>query len=409
MASVSHNAPNRAAAPRSQPRPSQSVPLAGVLAGAQAALIGLLAVFSVMIAVWLIASHGDDSAVSVLRASGPVWLSTHLVPVVLGGAPVGLLPLLTTLVPVYLLRRGYRVAVEGAQPTQPYEYVLVAAFQAATYATLALVASTVMSTPDLRTSHVRALAHTLVLSFAATSTGVLRGVRAPQWVRDALRAGAGTAAFVVAAGAALVTASLALQVLQVGQVTAAMAPSGLDALFLTALGAAYLPNAAVWGAAYALGPGVSLGATFPVSMFDVGTGRVPAFPILAMVPTSAPSLARLLLLVPVAAGILLYAFSPRDYWQPGTTGTAVRSHEVVAGVLSVLTAAGCLGLAAAAAGGPLGAGQLAHVGPNPLHVSIAALQVIGGTYAAVMVVPRVLLMLVGRRRTSRSNPSRKLH
>lgn len=368
--------------------------LAGVIAGLQAAVVGFVIVFAAMITVWLFASHGDDSAVSVLRASGCVWLASHLVPLSIGATPVGLLPMLALVLPTMLLRRAFRSAVSASQPQSRSDVLTLIGFQCAMYATVAAAVSTLMSTPDLQTSNVRSLVQTAVVSAVILLVTAAQRPVMPQWVRTSLRIGMASAAFLYTAGAALVTASLLIHVRQAGTVTAAMAPQALDAAFLTVLGIGYVPNAAVWGMAYLVGPGVALGAGSTVSVFTVDTARVPAFPLLAMIPSGAPTAARLLLIVPIVVGVFLYASMPRQRWVAGRGRPPASRHEVMAAAAAIASLTTCVFLLCLSASGPLGNDQLTHVGPVALDVALAVAQIAGGTYVALLVLPRVLLALL---------------
>ncbi|MER5179536.1 DUF6350 family protein [Streptomyces sp. NPDC002896] len=162
---------------------------------------------------------------------------------------------------------------------------------------------------------------------------------------------------------------------------------------------ALMPNAAVWGAAYGLGPGFALGGgdvVAPLWAGSVGWGGsggspgwggsagsagaqalLPPFPLLAAVPQGSPGgatglagiagplLAWAVVLVPVAAGVTVAwltvgAAAPakgerQDAWPLGRT------------VLNVIGASGLYGVAmaglAALAGGPMGVDVLARFGP----------------------------------------------
>jgi hypothetical protein len=136
-----------------------------------------------------------------------------------------------------------------------------------------------------------------------------------------------------------------------------------------------VPNAAVWGAAYGLGPGVVLSAghvagplTAGVSGAHAPADPLPAFPLLAALPqagSAAPS-SWLSALVPLAAGVAVAWFAVRagaargtpgreDAWPLGRTVAVV---SIAAGWCGV-----ALGVLAGLAGGPLGVRALTHFGP----------------------------------------------
>jgi hypothetical protein len=131
------------------------------------------------------------------------------------------------------------------------------------------------------------------------------------------------------------------------------------------LALALLPNAAVWGAAYGLGPGFALGAGQVAGPWSgaATTAHLPAFPLLAAVPGAAGGwLSWGVTLVPVAAGVAVGwcaagAGAAEDEGEREWTRTA--GAAALAGVGCGVTA----GVLAGVAGGPLGVRALARFGP----------------------------------------------
>jgi hypothetical protein len=129
-----------------------------------------------------------------------------------------------------------------------------------------------------------------------------------------------------------------------------------------------------------------------VSAIDVSLGPMPAFPLLAGLPTERASGAVSLLLgVPLLAGVIAGIAAARrrprgERWAVTMLGAALSGP--VAGVL--------LGLAAYAASGPLGAGRLASVGASAWRVAlVSAVEV---TLFAVVgtALTRIMYALSGR-------------
>jgi hypothetical protein len=153
--------------------------------------------------------------------------------------------------------------------------------------------------------------------------------------------------------------------------------SGRFAVLLLAL--ALLPNAALWSAAYALGPGFALGTGTSVGLLGAGGDpRLPPFPLLATLPgegqAGAPAWA-LACALPLAAGLALG-------WSLGRTSVPVRGsgeHAVSPGETmraAGLAACGCgslMALLAGFAGGALGTDELARFGPGGWSTGAAAL------------------------------------
>jgi hypothetical protein len=151
-----------------------------------------------------------------------------------------------------------------------------------------------------------------------------------------------------------------------GDLFAQLAPDFVGRLALLLLCAVLLPNAAVWAAAYALGPGFALvGRMGPLSTAAV---QAPAFPLLAALPGPGRSLLGLsaLALPPVAGAVsaVLVGRAARDW---GVLAT------VRVGAAAALCTAALATLCAAVSGGALGTSALAQVGPSPWWTGLAAL------------------------------------
>ncbi|MBR8643383.1 hypothetical protein KEF29_38610 [Streptomyces tuirus] len=169
---------------------------------------------------------------------------------------------------------------------------------------------------------------------------------------------------------------------------------------------ALLPNAAVWGAAYALGPGFALGTGHVVSpLSSAPASFLPPFPLLAAVPEAGEGepVHWVAGVVPVVAGVVVGrvvaggAVSGERggtrpgggrgaVWSPGRTARA-------AGLAAVLCAAVLTGLAALS-GGPLGVDVLASFGPVGWQVGAAAL-----AWLVLVAVPTAVAVRAWRCRT----------
>ncbi|MBK3541225.1 hypothetical protein JHN61_34575, partial [Streptomyces sp. MBT67] len=173
--------------------------------------------------------------------------------------------------------------------------------------------------------------------------------------------------------------------------------SGRIAVLL--LAAALVPNAALWGAAYGLGPGFSLGTGATATPLGLdGTPALPRFPLLAAVPDQGPGALPnwAALAVPVAAALAVAWFAvrraaPADApraraWSPRET--------VLVTLLAALACGAGTALLTAVAGGPIGSGALSAFGPVWWLTGPAAL-----VWTAVIGVPAALLMRLWRLRT----------
>jgi hypothetical protein len=190
----------------------------------------------------------------------------------------------------------------------------------------------------------------------------------------ALRGGAAAVAALVGGGALALDAALVLHLGADGALAAHLAPDLPGRFSLLLLCLLYVPNAAVWGAAYALGAGASFGP------------QPPAFPLLGALP----DLGLLGAVIPVAAGLAGAAVVARGSERGGPDTQGAPWGAVATGLVALGAALGggaALGVLAWAAGGALGVHALAWVGPEPLRVAWHA-----AAWLAAVAVPGALLL-----------------
>lgn len=360
-------------------RPS-AVWLAFVTAsGAAAASFAVVAVL-VLVGWGLSAPHG--SATDALRLATQLWLLAHLGRLELDVGAVGVVPLgLTLLVATLLFRGGIGLArrAEFADARAAARGVVALS---ASYASVVVLTTGFADSPTLRVNPIRVLVGATLLAAVAGGAGVLRASPLGEWfsrwhlyaIGLALRFAAITTSLLVAAGAITAGASLAVHHGQAEQLSRTLAPAVVDGIGLTLLGLVLVPNAALWGAAYLTGAGFAVGAGTSVTPLAVTVGPVPAFPLIAAVPATAPTLAVWLLAVPLLAGLIGGVVV-------GTSGTV--GQGVFAAVGGALLAGLALVALAWLAGGPVGVGRLAQFGPAPWRTGIAAAVEFGVSGAVV--------------------------
>src|SRR5438045_3440879 len=187
--------------------------------------------------------------------------------------------------------------------------------------------------------------------------------RVPLVVRHALRTGLMAALLVLAAGAATAGTAIAFSGSEASAMLAEYHTGVSGQAGLTLLCLVYAPDLAVWAAAYLVGPGFTVGAGTIVSAGRVTLGGLPAVPALAGLPSRpAGGWGALLLGVPLAAGMAagwLLARRRLRATDAGSGWAELLGAAALAGPVAGLV----LALAALAAGGSLGAGRLAAVGP----------------------------------------------
>ncbi|WP_229909741.1 cell division protein PerM [Streptomyces flavofungini] len=371
-----------------------------VLGGAIAAGLGLGAFAVLVMGLWISSPYPDSGPGGALHVAAALWLLAHGTELVrtetLSGvpAPVGVTPLLLLALPAWLVHRAAR---DAADPEERALGVRTAwAGVVGGYLLVATAAAAYAAGGELRPSWPSAAAHVPLLAVAAAGFGVwtahgrpsgplpdavrraadalpvpgavrrlfVRGLFVRERVLGAGRAAVAGTAVLVGGGALLVGVAVVLHGGPVREsfLSVTTVWSGRFAVLLLAL--ALVPNAAVWGAAYGLGPGFVLGTGTVVAPLDAAAAPLlPPFPLLAAVPEAGPGspLTWAVGAVPVAAGCALGWFVARaatageSAWSAGRTAAGAGTAALLCGVL-------CAGLAGLA-GGPMGVGVLAEFGP----------------------------------------------
>jgi hypothetical protein len=392
--------------PRASRRPGAAaqkpvpVLVAALATAVWAAVVSSAPVVAIALVAWIAETRSGAPAYDAVRIGFSGWLLAHGVRLETEAGPVGLAPLALTILAFRQLTRAGGNSARATGAASIGAGVRVVAAVTVVYCAICVAAAFLAGTPQVHADLVAAGATTAAVAVVAATAGVVRvnGIgdavlsRLPVPVSRALPVGAVAAGVVLGAGALLAGASLALAADDAVTLFGAFSPDVFGVAALFGLAVVYAPTAAVWGAAYVVGPGFAIGSGTSVSAFDVSLGPVPAFPLLAAVPAGKASTAASLLLgIPLVAGLVAGIAAARrrgigERWAATLFGAALAGP--VAGAL--------VGLAALAAGGPLGAGRLASVGPSAWRVAlVCAVEV---TLFAVVgaALVRILLPLTGR-------------
>jgi Family of unknown function (DUF6350) len=345
-----------------------------------AAGVGLAVVVILVVVGWIAAPHSGFGLIGVLRTAAVLWLAGHHTAVQVEGAGrIGMLPLGLVALPGTLLWRAGRSVVRS-HPVSGLREVFAAALAVAVpYAALAGGLAIASRSALAAASIPQALVASFIIAFVAAGFGAARvlaprgqlGSLMPARTRSVLAGSAGSLAVLFAAGAMATALALAADLDRFGADYRLLDPGVVGALLLLLAQVAYLPNAVLWAVSYMLGPGFAVGAGTLAAPSGSVLGPVPAFPLLAALPAgthgSGPAwLEALLLAVPFAAGaaggVLLIRIEPT----PTLESAPMRGF--CCGVLTGIV----LGVGAAFAGGPLGNGRMAVVGPSPWQVAAVA-------------------------------------
>jgi hypothetical protein len=336
------------------------------------------------------------------------WLLGHGVPIGTSIGPLGLAPLLLTLLAGWRLNRaGLHVtrAIGARRSGSRRAALLVAVTIGLAYGMIGLLAAFVVDGRGTDVTPIRAATHLFVAGFVFSLIGSLRSTEAlvvlarriPQPLRHGLRTGMVAALLILAAGAVFTGLSVAVGGKQAADMIAVYHTGVAGQAGITLVSLAYGANAAVWAAAYLLGPGFALGTDSAVRLTELSVGpTLPTLPLLAGLPNGPMGASgALLLAVPVLAAMAAGWFLTRrlmtihhviaghlvDGRHPARTGDAppvepawslVLSSAVIAGPVAGIV----LGTLSWLSGGPLGDGRMAQIGPVPWQVALVATSVV---------------------------------
>ncbi|MFE3653488.1 DUF6350 family protein [Streptomyces sp. NPDC059152] len=403
-----------------------------VVSGVTAAGLGLGVLAVAVLLLWVASPYPDSGPSRALHLAAGLWFTAH------GGglvreatpsgtpAPVGVVPLLLAALPVWLLHRAARDTLATAAPADADAdpaasatprtllgallagYLLVALgalLYASTGRLTAAPLSALLAVPGTAVATLAATAwHTLgpdaaallpdrVTRTFATLPGALRAALTGPRLATALQAAAAATLGLLAAGAAFTLLGLALHAGRFADDLGRLAADWAGGCTVLLLCLALLPNAAVWGAAYGLGPGFTVGVGTAVGPLATSPRPpLPPFPLLSGLPEPGPgSWPELVpaLVAPVAAAVLLARCAAGDghrSWRR-TAGTAALA-AVLCGVATAVLA----GLA----GGALGSGALASFGPSWWRTGLAA-----AGWTGLAGVPGALALRTWRRLSAR--------
>jgi hypothetical protein len=364
---------------------SRELVAAGAVAGCAAAGVGLAVITILAVIGWIAAPHSGMNLGGVLRTAAVLWLVAHHVTVTVRGAgQIGMLPLGLVALPGALLWRAGRSVVRSHQVTELSGAVTTVLAIALPYSALASALAVVSRTRLAQASVPQALAAGLIVAVVAAGLGAARaltprgqasGLLAAR-TRSVLTGTIGSLCVLAACGSAATAIALATDVHKFSAVYRLLDPGVVGGGLLLLAQIAYLPNAVLWAVAYMLGPGFAVGAGTVVAPTGSAVGLVPAFPLLAALPsgahTSGPGwLASVMLAVPYLAGAVGGLLVARAAPTPVLEAAPIR------GFGAGLLAGGVLGVATAFAGGPLGDGRMAAVGPSPWQVALVAVMEVG--------------------------------
>lgn len=387
---------------QADPRHRRPLVLLTTLGGAAAAGSTLVVCLAMGVVGWFLTdagSHGEPRDGLAVGALG--WLMAHGSGVHVQGVAVSVVPLLLTMVAAWATWRiGHRVGetISGHGPdadaisdgerdwTVPVGVVLFALG----YAVVVVLTASLAGTPATAPSTGRAVVWSVLLSVLVGGPALAVGSgRAAIWAAFlpvSLRAATTTAARIVVhylvVAALTVTVALVLDFSTAANVLAQLHLSGGEVAMYLVASALLLPNAALFGGAYLLGPGFTVGVGTLVSPTGVALGALPMFPLLAALPEDGPAAGWTPYLMAIPPLVAAFAAAraqrrhPTIRWEEGALrgGTG----GVLAGVV--------LGLLTSVAGGSVGPGRMSSVEPFAFDVLVHSITAfgIGGLFGGLV-------------------------
>jgi len=388
--------------PRQRPAPRDAGRAPLLIAGSVAALFAAAVSFlPVAVALTLAQlTEGVSELGGATRAGLAGWLLAHGVPLGTSLGPLGLPPLAVAVFAAWRVARAgvhtsraYGIAQHGS----PLQAATVAATVGLGYGVVGTAAALLADQPGIEVSALRAFINLTVFGTLAALVGALRvtgalrvaAVRMPPVLRDGIRTGVVGAVLVLGAGTAMAGLSVALSGGDAADVLGAYRTGVAGQVGITLICLAYAPNAAVWAAAYLLGPGFAVGVDTTVQTTEVDVGSLLPVPLAAGIPQGpVGGLGALLLALPLVAGMIAGWLLARRvlrlragdrYGRDRSWGALVGAAAVGGPVAGVL-----LGLAALVSRGSVGGPLLADMGPVAWQVAVAGTIVVtlGATVGA---------------------------
>ncbi|MGH3754026.1 MAG: cell division protein PerM [Pseudonocardiaceae bacterium] len=354
-------------------------------AAGRSAVVGYLGAVA-LLALLGVASGADSSVAGVARAGAAGWLVAHQIPLIIDGAPLGVLPLLPTLLLGVLVARGAARVGSRCGIHTPTDAGWVAGVIAGTHGVLGAVLALLATPATITVDPGQAAVGCALVAGVAAGLGLARPCgllpaalrRAPGWVRPGVVAGGWGLAVLLTAGSAVVLIGL------IGSAPEVVQMSGADVgsvLGLAILSIGYLPNAAIAGLSWLAGPGFSI-AALSISPVTMVAAPVPAVPLLAALPQGPVQpwwgvVLAVPLLVGAAVGRRCAAAAPDLVGRLRVLGVAATVLALGSAVLATL------------AGGRLGAAAFdpADVPAGSLAVAVLGATLLGGCAATLLSSP----------------------
>lgn len=366
--------------------PRRPIVLSAFVAGAAAALIGLVLSVSIAVGVWFAGDTGSFGAAVRVGAFG--WLLSNGTGLEVSGTSITAIPLGFLGLFAFLVYRGGRWSGATSAVRHGGDVLSGALLVAVGYACVGFVVSRVAQSSTAHAGLLRTLVALLAVGLLAGGLGVVRGSDSvepvlallPVTVRALLRGAVAGIAVMVLASALLFVGSFVVHFSQAVTLQEGLAAGVVGSGALALIGMATVPNAVLCAGAFIAGPGFQVGTGTAVAPAEVRLGAMPDFPVLAALPANSGHAwwQVVLVLLPVVAGCVAGVVALRR--DPAFALDQAALRGAASGLL------GGLGFGALTwlAHGSVGPGRMQDVGPDVLPVvAVCGLAfLVGGAIAA---------------------------
>lgn len=260
--------------------------IGGALASAFA---GWIIIAGLAVVGWITAGPGNLG--QTVRVGTQLWLLGNGATIRLGGLTWSVVPLAVSLLFAYMLSRSARLAARHARRSRPtLGQELRYALLTSAVTTVCYVAVAVGAALSLGVAPGRLAVGAGLIAAVGSLWGSCRALRVrivdrwPAWLRPVPYAVATATTVLLAAGLAVLITGIWLNADRIGHLAGGLGAGVIGGIGLWAAQIAFLPNAAVWSASYAVGAGFTLGPHTVVSPAEVKLGLLPSIPMLGALP-----------------------------------------------------------------------------------------------------------------------------
>jgi hypothetical protein len=349
-------------------------PAKALVGAAATAAVSWILCAGISVLGWLGADAG--SLRDALHLGTMLWLLSNGVGVQVGAIPVTLVPWGLTAVIAFMILRFAVSSVRKVHTNQKaipglISVVIVAAYQLPVFAAAVLWGEPWHA--PARWASVIAVLLMAAWCGASRGPGSRPAAELVGWARAIGWAVSAAALAMLVAGAAVLVTALWMHLEQVEALHQALHAGVAGGIALLLLQLAFVPNALMWSASYALGSGFSLGAGSVVAPAATELGMIPGIPLLGALPSAGPG--DVTQLWWLGAGALAGAIACWVVLGP-RRGLRFDLASLAGGACGLLAGAVFAGLAWAA-GGDLGTVRLAGMGPRLFPLLVMACTTMG--------------------------------